>query len=227
MGNAKGLMNLFFKVEDDGKDAPKASPVKEEVKPAPVQTSFNPSVPSSPVIAVNEDAEIKKQLAAALEQANQPGYDYFEMAQSIAAQASIIPSEALRFQSTFATISSMGITPDKLVDSAQFYLTVLKKKEDEFTKTVDQHMAEAVTSRENDVVKFDADMQSKSEMIKKLTEEINEMQQQKTAIINEVSSNKAQIEQVRNNFSATMKVFVDRINSDIDKIKMYLKPASK
>jgi predicted nucleic acid-binding Zn-ribbon protein len=83
-------------------------------------------------------------------------------------------------------------------------------------------MAQAVTSREKEVTQFDGDMQAKAEQIKKLTDEINDLQQRKTTIINEVSAAKAQIEQVRNNFSATMKVFVDKINSDIDKIKQYL-----
>ena len=228
MGAAKGLMGFFVKVEDDGKDEVKDTKASTTVASQP---QFATSAPApqvatgyAPTVA-REDAEIKKQLADAIEQANQPGYDYFEMAKSVEAQAAIIPSEALRFQSTFAAIASMGVTPDKLIESAQFYLSVLKKKEDEFNKTVNAHMAEAVTSRENEVTKFDADMQAKAEQIKKLTDEINAMQQQKTAVINEVSASKAQIDTVKNNFSATMKVFVDRINSDIEKIKQYLKPA--
>ena len=216
----KGLMGLFFKVEDDGVDS--KGPVKEEKV---LQPQFASSAPSSMPSIAQEDAKIKAQLTEALEQANPPGYDYFELAKSIEAQASIIPSEAQRFQSTFAVVASMGVTPDRLVSSAQFYLSVLKKKEEEFNKTVEQHMAEAVTGRENEAKKFDGDMLAKSEQIKKLTEEINALQQQKTAIINEVSSSRSQIEQVRNNFTATMKVFVDKINSDIEKIKTYLSKA--
>lgn len=211
-----GILNLFFKVEDDGK-----SSKKDEKVSVPAQPQFASSAPLSSM-AAQEDATIKKQLADALEAANQPGYDYFEMAKSIEAQATIIPSESLRFQSTFATVSSMGVTPDKLITSAEYYLTVLKKKEEEFNKTLQQHMSEAVTSKENETKKFDADMLAKSEQIKQLTADINTMQQQKTAILNEVSSSRAQIEQVKNNFYATMKVFVDRINSDIGKIKSYL-----
>lgn len=219
----KGIMNLFFKVEDDGVDT--KAPAKEEkvAVQAQAQTPATISIPTS--VLAQEDAKIKKELADALEKANQPGYDYFELAQSIAAQASIIPSEAQRFQSTFAVVSPMGVTPDKLISSAQFYLDVLKNKENEFNRTVEQHMAEAVTGRENEAKSFDADMQAKSDQIKKLTEEINALQQQKTTIINEVSSSRAQIEQVKNNFNATMKVFVDRINSDIEKIKTYLTKA--
>jgi chromosome segregation ATPase len=218
MGGAKSLLNFFIKVEEDGKDDPKGLPngeVKQVATPAPSVAPITSS-------AAHEDAEIKKQLFAALEQANQPGYDYFEMAKAIEAQASIIPSEELRFQSTAAAVASLGVTPDKLISSAQFYLSILKKKEDEFNKTLAEHMAESVTSREDEVKKYDADMQAKSGQIQKLTQEINELQQRKTAIINEVSSSRAQIEQVKNNFYATMGIFVERINSDISKIKTYL-----
>jgi hypothetical protein len=223
MGGAKGLLNFFVKIEDDGKESSKTSQTK--ASPTPVQGQPQPATPApstAPFSMAHEDAEINKQLSAALEQANQPGYDYFELAKAVETQASIIPSEALRFQSTFNAVASMGVTADKLVSSAQFYLSVLKKKEEEFNKTVESHVAETVTSREAEIRKFDTDMLAKSEAIKKLTEEINTMQQQKTSLMNDVSSSRAQIEQVRNNFSATMKVFVDRINVDIEKIKTYL-----
>jgi DNA repair exonuclease SbcCD ATPase subunit len=216
----KGIMNLFFKIEDDGKETQpeKAIPAQPQFATAPVASGIT----LSGTTPAQEDIAIKQQLSEALEKANQPGYDYFELAQSIQAQAAIIPSEAQRYQSTFAVVAPMGVTPEKLVSSAEFYLSILKKKEEEFNRTVEGHTAEAVTARENDTKKFDADMQAKSEQIKKLTEEINIMQQQKTTIINEISSSRAQIEQVKNNFNATMKVFVDRINSDIGKIKAYL-----
>jgi DNA repair exonuclease SbcCD ATPase subunit len=214
MGKKMNIASLFFKVEKD----------ETASEPAPVTQAAvaQVSMATAPTFAAKEDAEIKKQLASALEQANQAGYDYFEFAQAVDAQAAIIPAEAVRFQASFAAAATMGTTVDKLLGSAQFYLSILKGKEDEFNKTVEQHMAEAVTSREKELTQYDGDMQAKAEQIKKLTEEINALQQKKTSIINEVSASKSQIEQVRNNFSATMRVFVDKINADIGKIQQYL-----
>ncbi|MBE3086999.1 MAG: hypothetical protein IMZ64_12380 [Bacteroidetes bacterium] len=214
MGKTRNIAGLFFKIEKGEVEAP-----VETVTPISASVSTPVSFSST---ASREDEEIKRQLTAALEQANQAGYDYFELAQAIQAQASIIPSEALRFQASYAAAVPMGATLDKLISSAQYYLSVLQGKEDEFNKTVESHMTETVTSQEKEVTQFDGDMQSKAEQIKKLTDEINDLQQRKTAIINEVSAARAQIEQVRNNFSATMRVFVDKINSDIGKIKQYI-----
>lgn len=209
---------LFVKIEDD------KAPVQT---PAPVTPQVAFTAPITPASAGQEDAEIKQQLAQALEEANQPGYDYFELAQSIKAQENIIPSESLRFQASFATASAMGpsVTPDKLIDSAKFYLTVLKKKEDDFNAALEKHVQETVTSKQDDINKYDSDMQGKAAQIKQLTEEINAIQAQKTAITNEISDSKSKIDQVRNNFFASMKVFTDKINSDIEKIKQYLMKA--
>jgi hypothetical protein len=219
MGAAKNILGFFVKVEDDAKDPPTKAQPQQSAQSMP---QFAASTGAGVPVAAQEDAAIKQQLAEALEQANQPGYDYFELAQAVQAQASFIPSEELRFQSTAAAVASLGVTPDKLLSSAQYYLSVLKKKEDEFARTLEAHTKETVTSREDEAKRFDADMQAKADQIKKLTEDINGLQAQKAAIINEIAASRTKIDQVRNNFAATMKVFVDRINSDIDKMKKYL-----
>ncbi len=213
-----GLMNLFVKVEDDGKG-------KEEVKPS--QKSPSPPVASIPVSSISsigqEDAQIKKQLGEALEKANQQGYDYFEFAQSVDALIATLPSEELRFRTAFTVVSSTGVSAEKLLSSAQFYLDILKGEENKFKTAVDQHAGNSVEAKERSVQKMDADMQAKTDQIRKLTEEINALQKQKTDTLNEVAGAKAEIEKVRNNFAATMKIFTSRISGDIDKIKSYLK----
>jgi hypothetical protein len=225
-----GIMSLFVKVEEDGKEDKPASGSKSQPQSQPSCTGFqNLSQSYIPVSSSlgQEDAEIKKQLAAALEAANQPGYDYFEFAKSVDALASTLPGEALRFQSTFAVATSMGLSAEKLLSSAQFYLEVLKKKEDEFEGAVGKHSKDSIDTKEKSMLDMDSQMKTKSDQIQKLTEEINALQQQKTTTINEVTAAKAEIEKVRNNFSATMKIFTSRISGDIEKIKSYLTTGGK
>jgi hypothetical protein len=215
----KGIINLFYKTDDED---PKAqaqtgkTPATVTIPAAPVQTSVG--------VIGQEDSEIKKQLADALEQANLPGYDYFEFAKAVDAQASILPSEELRFKSSFvgAQASDPKITSDALIAAAQKYLGVLKQKEAEFNSAVEKHSVGSVVAKDEAIKKIDLDMQAKAEDIKRVTEEINAMQQQKTTLTNEISTAKAEIDKVRNNFQATLQVFVKKITSDIDKIKSYL-----
>jgi uncharacterized protein (UPF0335 family) len=204
----KKLLDFFIKVEDD-------KPAQETKTPAPTVVSSISSIGQ-------EDSEIKKQLVDALEKANMEGYDYFEFARAVDSQANIVPSEELRYKTSFAMASSMGVTTDKLVSSADFYLSILKKKEDEFNTAMEQHSNSAIVSKEASIKKYDADMLSLSDQIKKITEQINALQQQKTAMSNDISSAKSEIEKVKNNFYATLKIFTGRITTDVEKIKAYL-----
>lgn len=218
----KKVLELFVKVgEKPGTvEVPKEAPIQQVSQPVPVQ--------QQPIIATGggqEDQKIKEQLAAALEAANLEGYDYFEFARSVDAQAALFPSESLRYTATFtavAAVPNMKVTVDTLVSSAEHYLSVLAKKEEEFKQALDQQTGSSVTAKEGSITAIDQNMASKAEQIQKITEEINNLQQQKTALQNEIGSAKLKIEQVKNNFYATLKLFTDKISSDINKIKTYL-----
>jgi hypothetical protein len=209
---------LFFKTVDE-----ESTESQTQVQPAIIQQQT--AQPANQQIQVGqEDKEIKQQLVIALEQANLEGYDYFEFAKAIDAQVNIIPAEQMRFQSTFAMASTMGVTINILLSSAQHYLDVLSTKEKEFLTAVDKHSSDAVGGKEEQMKKIDSDMSQKAEQIKTLTQEINVLQQQKTTISNEIASNRVKIDTIKINFYATLKVISDRIKSDIDKVKQYIGP---
>lgn len=218
----KKFLDFFVKVEEQSKP--------EEVKPIQAIPQTSRSLPTDgmsstmPASIGVEDEAIKKELMVALEKANLAGYDYFELAKAVDAQASIIPSEALRFQSAFAvaTATDPSITADKLISTATHYLDVFKKKENEFNKAMEQHSAAAIQGKEKQIADIDTEMKAKAEQINALTQEINALQQQKTTMQNDLSGAKADVERVKNNFYATLKKFTDRITSDIEKIKTYL-----
>jgi len=208
----KKLANFFFKTVEVGELETPQSPQPVTFAQQPVQQQ----------IPGQEDGAIKKQLLDALEQANLPGYDYFEFIKAIDVQATIIPSEAMRFQSTFAVATTMGVNVQTLLTSAQHYLEALSKKEKEFLEALEKHSTEAVGGKENQIATIDQTMQQKGQLIAQLTQEINDLQNQKTTLTNEISENKIKIDVVRNNFFATLKVIVGRITGDVEKIKQYL-----
>lgn len=205
------LKNLFFKVVED-----ETTPVIQQ-KPVPVT---QPIVQQSSIGQI--DASISQQLTEALEKSNQPGFDYFEFAKALQAQESIIPAEQLRFQSVYSMATTMGTTKDLLLNTAKSYLDVLKGKETEFLDAVGSHTMTEIGGKEKAITDIDTQMQQKSEQIKKLTEEMNMAQTQKTTLMNEISASKAEVDRIKNNFYATLKVFTDKISSDIQKIQQYL-----
>jgi hypothetical protein len=207
---------LFFKTVET--EETKVEP-NQQTQKVPIQP---PQPNQSQPLVGQEDGEIKKQLLEALEKANLPGYDYLEFIKAIDIQASIIPSESMRFQSTFAVASTMGVNVPTLLSSADHYLKALTDKEKEFVAAMDKHATEAVGGKEGQIQNIDSEMQKAAQQIQQLTQNINSLQEQKTALTNEISTNRIKIETVKNNFFATMKTITDRINNDINKIKQYL-----
>jgi predicted nucleic acid-binding Zn-ribbon protein len=212
-----GLFSIFVDVK---KDQPQSEPNPQSKVAATIQPIMQVAV-QQPQAQV--DNKIAEQLTAALEQANLPGFDYFEYTQAVDSQKDLIPAEQARYQSVFRmAATTMKLTVDSLLKSAQHYLDVLKGKENEFLSAVESHVSTEIVGKEKNITDIDAQMQQKTEQIKKLTEEMNQIQQQKTVLQNEIAAGKAEVEKVKINFNATMQVLVNKITMDVQKIQQYL-----
>lgn len=202
-------MDLFWKQEE-------ITAVSEEPK------KVESSVPPVNAASGQTDENIAASLSEALQVANIEGYDYFEYAKTLDALKPTITAEQTLFQTAFASASVMGVTKQKLIDTAQHYLGVLDKKSSEFEEAMKTKIGESVTGKENESKSMDGEIKSRAETIQKLTEEINQLQAKKTQLTNEASDNRIKIERVRNNFAATLQIFVEKIKSDLEKINKYL-----
>ncbi len=116
------------------------------------------------------DQRIFDSLEKALEENNQQGFDFLEFKNSLKTLAGIIPDEATRYKSAYATAATMGVTVDRLLESAAFYQSVLEKERDNFTRAVNQQVDLNVTAKQKDVERLQALIGQKAEQIKRLTE---------------------------------------------------------
>jgi hypothetical protein len=217
------IKGLFF--EDDGSvpekksgntqkaTAPATAPVPEV---APVRT-----IPVD-VASGKPDQALIDTLAQALEKANLEGFDYFEFAKVLDNLAATLPSEQMRYQTAFASSAVMGANKQKLLDTAEHYLSVLAGEAEQFSKMVSEQTKINVTDKEDSILVLDANIKEKADLITKLTQEINEQTATKTAILNEAAQNRINIEKVQNDFAACLKLFIDKINADKAKINQYI-----
>jgi uncharacterized protein YicC (UPF0701 family) len=162
-------------------------------------------------------------LAGALEKNNQEGFDYFEFRQSLINLAKMPMDEATRYQSAFAMAQTMGVTSAKLVDSAQFYLTVLSNEQTKFNEAHAQQRAKLIGNREEEAKNLDALIQQKAEQIKKLTQEIGEHQKQSEQIRKDISDATIKIENTKADFEATFASVVAQLQADVAKMQQHLK----
>ncbi len=218
-GVGKKLLNLFIEVENEPdikkEDAGKRKTVANAA-PEP-----NRTVPVNVSAGTTDDA-IAKNIADALEKANLSGFDYFEYAKTLDALKTTIPAEQTLYQTAFASGTVMGAGKKSLLDSANHYITVLDKEAEKFAVSVQQRIQQTVTVKEEQVRSIEKTINEKAAQIQKLTNEINALSNEKNTVVNVISENRVKIEKVRNDFAATLQVFLGKIRGDIEKIQKYI-----
>jgi hypothetical protein len=200
------LKGLFIQSEVEEVTTPKAPSAPIYTAPSGAATSV--------VSSAQVNTTISASLTQALEDANLPSYDYLEFAQAIDQQASIIADEATRFKSVGMIAAQMGSTPEKLIEAANKYIGVLKKKEEEFLSTMGDNV-KTVDALEKETSNIDV-------RIAELTEEMTKLQNEKKTKMEQVSQNRIKIETVKAEFYATLNVFIEKINKDVEKIRIHL-----
>ena len=162
-------------------------------------------------------------LAKAMEAANQDGFDYFEFKQALANLKNVPMDDATRFKSAFAMSQAMGVTADKLLNTANHYLDVLKNEQTKFIKAAENQRQSQVGNKQAQADNFEAVMRQKAEQIKQLTAEIAQHGKEVETIKSDISQAVVKVEQTSRDFEATYQLLVGQIQADVNSMKNYLK----
>ena len=228
MGLGDRLKSLF--VIEEGTSSNKAkkskkttkketSPKATSTKAAPTKSDKAPATTADPGQVTAKFMEI---LLAAMDKKNLDGFDYLEYKQSLKSLENMPMDEPTRYKSAFAMAKTMGATPDMLVKTAGHYINVLKNEEKKFGQALVAQRAKQVGGREKQIKNLETGIQKKAEMIKKLTEEIEQDQKSLAAMKSEISGAVLKVETTKNNFIASFNALVATIQKDIDNMKQYL-----
>lgn len=158
-----------------------------------------------------------------MEENNQQGFDFFEYKNSLKTLAGIIPDEATRYKSAYATAATMGVTVDRLLESAAFYRSVLEKERDNFTRAVNQQVDLNVTAKQKEAERLQTLIAQKGEQIRRLTEEIAAHQEELAKAQGIVTEASSRIEATKSNFHFTLEAVMDQIQADMQNIERYLR----
>lgn len=217
----KKVKSIF--VEDEGSSTSPAtsqSTDNQSQSAASASTAAAPAV--TPVATGSLSDKFVELLAKALEQNNQPGFDYFEFRQALANLAKMPMDEQTRFQSAFAMAQTMGATPAGLAESAGFYLKVLAGEQAKFNEAHAQQRSKLIGNREEEIKNLEGAIQQKTQQIADLTRQIEEHRQQSEQIRGEISASTVKIETTKADFDATFASVVTQLQNDVEKIKKYL-----
>ena len=205
----------------------------------PQQKATTPQAPvaapiyRSDVTSTRVDPSIQSKLQSALDGKQLDGFEYFKFKKAKDEMATIVSGEKAQFQSAFVSAKALGVTKDKLIDTAKHYLSVLDEELQEFNGDVNDKNKDEIGMSESRITQMGLDITAKSasirklqddvaESIRKLQDEMAELQKQKSALSNEVADHKSKIEATKTSFIATYNTMSQGIKDDIEKMRTYL-----
>jgi hypothetical protein len=161
-------------------------------------------------------------LLKAIEAANKEGFDYLEYKTSLQSLQKMDMDEATRFKSAFVMAKTLGLTKEKLLQSTDFYINILKSEEKKFKDALINQKEKQVKGREMDLKTIEKSMADKQAMIEKLKAEIEAGQQQLSQIKAEISEAVQKIDSTNEQFMIALHSVLDQITEDRSKIQNYL-----
>jgi hypothetical protein len=213
----KNIMSLFF-VQDQTTKQSENQENKSNVPPPVNKQNIPPPIPTDATI----DQRIFDSLQQALANNNMEGYDYMEFRNALQSLAGIIADESMRFKSAFATVAPMGVTAQKLADSAKFYKNVLLQEQDKFNQALSSQIDNSVGAKQKQADELKAMMQKKAEEIQRLTQEIQSHEQEIAQLHSQISEVVVKIESTKNNFDYTLQTIVNQMDTDLISIEKHL-----
>lgn len=217
MSLLKNIKSLFVVDPSDG-----ASPDSRQTS-APKRAADEDLVSESPVGHTGKvDKRFADILVKAMQSANTEGFDYLEFKQSLRSLKDMEMDDGTRYKSAFAMAKTMGATPALLIESARFYISILKKEEAKFEKALDKQRQLKVLSREQELAALEAQLVEKEQMIEQLKQELKAGRAKINTLKSAREEAAASMEDTRNDFIASYNTLVSQIKEDVENIKQYL-----
>ena len=223
MDMLKKLKSLFI-VEEEGSIS--SSQTSEAIQnqenndesAAPVSTPSDPVVQMSTQAVKNVDPKFIDILMKAIEENNLEGFDYLEFKSSLQSLAKMSMDDATRYQSAMAMAKTLGASPDKILQSANHYLAVLKKESDKFQQAVEGQKAKLDQDQQAGVKGLQQSIVTKEQQIVQLTKEIESEKANLAKMQADIQQGAAKITDTATRFSQAYNLVKKQITDDISLI---------
>lgn len=181
-----------------------------------------PAVPPTAVLPGEADPALVEALRKTIQEHNLPGFDYFEFDVALKALEPVIPDEAIRFRSAFATAAVQGLSLDKLLQTSQVYRDLLVQERGQFEQELKAKQDADVSRRKTEIDTLGKEILAKAEQVRKLTDEIASAQKQQKELEEKAAKAASALERARSRFLASLSLVDEEIARNQTKIKTYL-----
>lgn len=187
-------------------------------------TTATPAAPSPTISGESgkPDQKFTDLLLKAIESNNFDGFDYLEYKNSLKSIEAVIPDEGMRFKSAFEMAKTMGLSKDKLIQSAEGYLNILVSEDKKFKDALENQKAKQIQGRSDQLASIEKSILDKQKMIENLNKEIEASKNQLSSVRNEINDAVVRIDVTNQQFVASYNLVYNQIYQDIQKIKSNL-----
>ncbi len=127
--------------------------------------------------------------------------------------------ETIKMQTVLATLSTKGLTKEKVIETADYYLKILTNEKDKFNEALKKQTDGQVNKKKKSIENIEKQIKDKANKIAQLTHEINESKQEIQNIKNDINTSMSKISKTESSFKTTFMVVANQIVSKIEKLK--------
>lgn len=165
------------------------------------------------------DKKSREFLLKAIEKNNLPGFDYLEFKQALIRLKDLDMDAVTSIRTAFATASTVGLTRATLLESAQYYLSILKNEFDQFNGALENQLESKVHSREKQKASVKKKISTLESKITAMQEDLKALTEKLNSLDSEAEEAKTRIDATGQRFSKTLESITQRIETDIKQIK--------
>jgi chromosome segregation ATPase len=161
-------------------------------------------------------------IANAIEKANLPGFDYVEFKQAISNMAKMNLDDATAYKTAFATAMTLGLTKDKLLETANHYKTVLVREKEQFDKALLKQEESRIGDNLKKVDEYKNVIADNELKMKELQAAIDNARAKMRELDYERNQSQQKIEEAKSKFVFTHRSIMNLIEKDIENIGKYI-----
>lgn len=154
-------------------------------------------------------------LMKAIEENNLEGFDYLEFKSSLQSLSKMNMDDATRYQSAMAMAKTLGANPDKILQSANHYLSILKAESDKFQQAVEAQKSKLSQDQVSGVKALEQAIATKEQQILQLNKEIEADKQRLSKMQTDIQQGTAKIADTSNRFNQAYNLVKKQINDDV------------
>ena len=168
------------------------------------------------------DEKSVEYIAKAIEKANLPGFDYLEFRMAVDNLKKINLDEVTAIKSAYATMSTMGLTKERIIETAAHYKSVLVKEREQFDAASQKQQTLKIGQNLQQVTDLQRKVTENEAKIKQLQEEVESSRTKIRELDYERDNAAAKIEDTKTKYLFAHQSIMNLMEKDVENIRQHI-----